>query len=192
MSTGAGRQRGQSRLQDQEAGATSGIAPGIEVALLPAIRHAIGVLADMQVHYGETVKLVGSAAELGGWDVGAAPQLTWSDGDWWTTNVELSPGDVHFKVIIMHGDYALPDHCRAVRVLKAEAGNDPPPAPPAAAVQFVRVSDGGEHWEDCHDRSLQVLLSVKAPESFVPSCSPLITALGSPVEVMSVYFDSFT
>jgi Starch binding domain len=52
----------------------------------------------MQVHYGESVKLVGSAAELGGWDIGVAPELTWSDGDLWTISVELSPGDVHFKV----------------------------------------------------------------------------------------------
>jgi Starch binding domain len=55
-------------------------------------------LASMQVHYGETVKLVGSPAELGSWNVGAAPELTWSDGDMWTASVDLAPGDVHFKV----------------------------------------------------------------------------------------------
>lgn len=51
-----------------------------------------------QVHFGETVKLVGSSRELGGWDTGAAPELAWTDGDVWTTTVELPPGDVHFKV----------------------------------------------------------------------------------------------
>jgi Starch binding domain len=60
--------------------------------------------AGMQVHYGETVKLVGSPAELGSWNVGAAPELTWSDGDIWTTSVDLAPGDVHFKVRHQHVD----------------------------------------------------------------------------------------
>lgn len=55
-------------------------------------------LPAAQVNYGETIKLVGSAPELGGWDIGAAPELAWSDGDVWTTTLELPPGDVHFKV----------------------------------------------------------------------------------------------
>ena len=55
-------------------------------------------LASVQVHYGETIKLVGSPAELGSWNVGAAPELTWSDGDIWTAKFDLAPGDVHFKV----------------------------------------------------------------------------------------------
>lgn len=53
----------------------------------------------LQVHYGDSVKLVGSAPELGDWDLDRAPELSWGDGDVWTTSVELPPGsEVHFKV----------------------------------------------------------------------------------------------
>lgn len=89
--------------------------------------------------------------------MGAAPELTWSDGDIWTTSVDLAPGDVHFKVRHRARRH-MPCHVlMATRVWS----NDMQVAIPNAAtavLQFVRVSDGGEHWEDCHDRSLQVAL----------------------------------
>lgn len=53
----------------------------------------------MQVNYGESLKLVGSGSELGDWNVEAAPEMQWTDGDVWVADVEL-PADqeVHFKV----------------------------------------------------------------------------------------------
>lgn len=53
----------------------------------------------MQVNYGESVKLVGSGSALGDWDVSAAPEMRWTDGDVWVAELELpAEEDVHFKV----------------------------------------------------------------------------------------------
>lgn len=42
---------------------------------------------------------MGSAPELGEWDLNRAPELSWGDGDVWSTSVSLPPGsEVHFKV----------------------------------------------------------------------------------------------
>ena len=72
--------------------------------LHPLLRSILATAAlDAQVNYGESVKLVGSSPELGDWDVDRAPELSWTEGDVWTTSVELAPGsDVHFKVLGLH------------------------------------------------------------------------------------------
>lgn len=55
--------------------------------------------AVLQVEFGDIIKLVGDAPELGEWDVDRAPELSWSDGDFWKADVELPPSsEVRFKV----------------------------------------------------------------------------------------------
>jgi len=48
--------------------------------------------------FGEYLKVVGGPAELGAWDAGAAPALTWGEGDVWTATLELPAGEHEFKV----------------------------------------------------------------------------------------------
>eukprot|EP00879_Flechtneria_rotunda_P023479 GHRR01024836.1.p1 GENE.GHRR01024836.1~~GHRR01024836.1.p1 ORF type:complete len:450 (+),score=164.92 GHRR01024836.1:256-1605(+) len=48
--------------------------------------------------FGEYLKVVGGPSELGAWDAGAAPALTWGEGDVWTATLELPAGEHEFKV----------------------------------------------------------------------------------------------
>lgn len=40
--------------------------------------------AALKVEFGEHLRLVGAAPELGAWDVAAAPELAWSEGHVWS------------------------------------------------------------------------------------------------------------
>ncbi|KAJ9520631.1 hypothetical protein QJQ45_007520 [Haematococcus lacustris] len=53
-----------------------------------------------KVGFGEVLKLVGSAPELGGGQPDASPTLSWSQGDMWSTEVALGPGAYDFKVLV--------------------------------------------------------------------------------------------
>jgi hypothetical protein len=57
--------------------------------------------------FGEYLKVVGGPPELGAWDAGAAPALTWGEGDVWTATLELPAGEHEFKVCCGRG------HCGA-------------------------------------------------------------------------------
>jgi len=68
----------------------------------------VGFKVSKQVNYGESVKLVGSGSALGDWDVSAAPEMRWTDGDVWVAELELpAEEDVHFKYVCVHegGEY---------------------------------------------------------------------------------------
>lgn len=58
-----------------------------------------------QLAFGEHLRVVGSCAQLGGWDPAAAPALEWTEGDNWTASVALPPGQHAFKLVLMrqHG-----------------------------------------------------------------------------------------
>lgn len=54
----------------------------------------------VQVPFGQQLVLVGDAPQLGAWDLGAAPLLSWSDGDVWHCSVELPAGAaVQYKFV---------------------------------------------------------------------------------------------
>lgn len=54
----------------------------------------------VQVSYGEHIRLVGSASQLGGWEVDQAPEMQWSEGNVWNVTVDLPVGqDIHFKYV---------------------------------------------------------------------------------------------
>ena len=53
-----------------------------------------------QAAFGEEPRVVGSCRELREWDVGQAPELLWTDGHFWITNVTLAQGNkVDVKVV---------------------------------------------------------------------------------------------
>ena len=57
----------------------------------------------MQLSYGEFHKIVGGHPSLGNWDVDAAPEMSWSDGDTWRMDVQLPANQqIEFKVRCMH------------------------------------------------------------------------------------------
>ena len=56
-------------------------------------------LVSAKVGYGESHKIVGSAAELGDWNVDSAPHMSWSEGDFWTLDLDVPVGtELEFKV----------------------------------------------------------------------------------------------
>ena len=60
-------------------------------------------LAPVQLSYGEFHKIVGGHPSLGNWDVDAAPEMSWSDGDTWRMDVQLPANQqIEFKVRCMH------------------------------------------------------------------------------------------
>ena len=53
-----------------------------------------------QVYWGEHLRVVGGAAALGGWEVGAAPELAWSEGHRWSATLDLPVGvALDFKLV---------------------------------------------------------------------------------------------
>lgn len=55
----------------------------------------------MQLNYGEFHKIVGGHPSLGDWNVDAGPQMGWSEGDTWSTDVQIPAGQqIEFKVCL--------------------------------------------------------------------------------------------
>lgn len=65
---------------------------------------AVGVVfkAKKPVKFGEVLKVVGGAPQLGDWDAAAAPAMRWSDGDNWTLEADLEPQSCSFKCVIFN------------------------------------------------------------------------------------------
>lgn len=55
----------------------------------------------MHLEYGEHLRVVGAAPELGAWDPLAGPALEWTPGDCWTGRVALQAGQHEFKLVAM-------------------------------------------------------------------------------------------
>ncbi len=59
----------------------------------------IDICNPVQLNYGEFHKIVGGHPSLGDWNVDAAPQMGWSEGDTWSTDVQIPAGQqIEFKV----------------------------------------------------------------------------------------------
>lgn len=56
------------------------------------------VVEDLQLPFGQGVKAVGTAEQMGSWSVGSAPALEWQDGHSWVGSMQLQPGEHKFKV----------------------------------------------------------------------------------------------
>jgi hypothetical protein len=54
------------------------------------------------VQYGQFLRLVGSAKQLGKWEAGYGPDLKWSEGDKWSIDVALAVGTYDFKFVLVH------------------------------------------------------------------------------------------
>ncbi len=53
----------------------------------------------VQLKYGEFHKIVGGHPSLGDWNLDAAPQMSWSEGDTWSADVQIPAGQqIDFKV----------------------------------------------------------------------------------------------
>ena len=48
--------------------------------------------------YGEVIKVVGNAPELGNWNADAARAFSWTDDNVWVRDLQLPPGTYEFKV----------------------------------------------------------------------------------------------
>lgn len=58
----------------------------------------VHVTLRRETPFGSTVKLVGDSESLGSWAVAEAPSLAWSEGDVWSAELRLKPGEYSFKV----------------------------------------------------------------------------------------------
>ena len=72
---------------------------------------------DCPLQFGEHLRLVGSCAEMGGWDAKSAPSLDWQEGNNWVAELALPPGEHLFKLVIMRSDKG-----------KGKGGEEPPQA----------------------------------------------------------------
>lgn len=55
----------------------------------------------VQLNYGEFHKIVGGHPSLGDWSLEAAPQMSWSEGDTWSADVQIPAGQqIDFKVCL--------------------------------------------------------------------------------------------
>eukprot|EP00798_Chlamydomonas_sp_ICE-L_P027101 gene27100-2325_t len=55
--------------------------------------------------YGESVKVVGSGAELGNWNSDEGPHLSWSDNHIWSLTADIPVGvEIRFKLIVIGPD----------------------------------------------------------------------------------------
>ncbi|KAL4440040.1 hypothetical protein ABPG75_003041 [Micractinium tetrahymenae] len=64
---------------------------------------AVTFRAQRKLKYGQVLKLVGSAPQMGGWDCGKAPAMKWGEGDRWMLTLELPPGRHEYKVAVVKG-----------------------------------------------------------------------------------------
>lgn len=94
-------------------------------------------LACVQLSYGEFHKIVGGHPSLGNWDVDAAPEMSWSDGDTWRADVQLPANqEIEFKVRcnrLLHLSVRTParemvTRC-AMRIMSAKVINPSPHTP---------------------------------------------------------------
>lgn len=51
--------------------------------------------------------MVGSVAQLGAWEVDAAPAMHWQDGDFWTVDVTLPLGEAFEAKLVHLGAHAV-------------------------------------------------------------------------------------
>lgn len=57
----------------------------------------------MQVDFGQQVVLVGDVHQLGSWELGNAPHMTWSEGDTWSATVDLPEwATVEYKFVLIN------------------------------------------------------------------------------------------
>lgn len=66
------------------------------------LSHTLTLVAvTPQTAFGEALKVVGSLAQLGAWEVDAAPAMHWQDGDFWNVDVTLPAGEA-FEAKLVH------------------------------------------------------------------------------------------
>lgn len=63
-------------------------------------RARVTFTACRRLEFGQVLKVVGGAPELGGWDCGRAPAMAWGPGDAWELTLELPEGRHEFKVAV--------------------------------------------------------------------------------------------
>ncbi|KAL4440179.1 hypothetical protein ABPG75_003180 [Micractinium tetrahymenae] len=68
---------------------------------------AVTFTLSRKVDYGQQVLLVGDAPQLGSWELGRAPHMSWSEGDTWTVTVDLPEGAaVEYKFVLQNPGHA--------------------------------------------------------------------------------------
>ncbi|BDA40415.1 probable glucoamylase at N-terminal half [Coccomyxa sp. Obi] len=60
----------------------------------------VRISTHFQAAFGEGLKVVGSHPVLGAWDLGAAPDMAWTDGHVWVSDLDVPDGaDFEFKIV---------------------------------------------------------------------------------------------
>jgi hypothetical protein len=62
------------------------------------LRTTTELTVPYRVDLGDEIKLIGSAIELGRWDIKKAVELEWHEGDLWTCQLQLPAGAHEYKV----------------------------------------------------------------------------------------------
>ena len=57
-----------------------------------------------RTHFGQSLGIIGSTADLGAWDVDTKVLMEWSDGDVWRAKVVADQGDLEYKYVVVESD----------------------------------------------------------------------------------------
>eukprot|EP00775_Hariotina_reticulata_P004056 gene4056-4303_t len=98
VAPGACSSRGRNRLPQPLPAVAVPLEQSLEDLSLDSAKVLINV--TYATSFGQEVRVVGGAAELGNWDVTKAPVMTWSDGHKWTLTAFLPPGTYPFKLVV--------------------------------------------------------------------------------------------
>eukprot|EP01018_Ginkgo_biloba_P022299 Gb_11713 [translate_table: standard] len=63
----------------------------------------VAFVINQHVQFGQIFKIVGNSSELGNWNISEGVTLTWSTGDIWTGNAEVSLGVYYeYKAVVVN------------------------------------------------------------------------------------------
>ncbi|PNW86564.1 hypothetical protein CHLRE_02g091750v5 [Chlamydomonas reinhardtii] len=60
-----------------------------------------------RVNFGQTIAMIGSGDALGNWDPKRSIAMKWTDGDYWTVELNVAPGsalDLEYKYVVVNSD----------------------------------------------------------------------------------------
>ncbi|GLI64112.1 hypothetical protein VaNZ11_007287 [Volvox africanus] len=138
-----------------------------EISNTPSSTLRLNFKIPYRVNYGQSLGLVGSGDSLGNWDPKRTVQMKWTDGDWWTVELNVFPGgplDLEYKYVVVNPDgnigYWKPGSNYRVTL---------PPQPTGTKVpKRVRVADA---WDDSYKK---VEVEEAEVQAGLPSASGMV------------------
>lgn len=117
-----------------------------EPSLKTAGHSLVRLYTCVRCGYGDVLKVVGNAKQLGAWNADGAPKMTWSEGDLWNLAVELPAGEIQFKTVLQRADGSVTWESGSNRIVNVPATLTGTRAKGPGAAAAAAASEGGEHF----------------------------------------------